>query len=286
MERTLAVSVVVPVLDQPDGLAATLRALDVQTLPRSSYEVIVVDNGSGEAALRAVEQSCASRSSVRLLVEHEIRSSYAARNRGVEAAAGAAIAFTDADCQPEPRWLDQGLTALDAAGADVVAGRIVIAFRGDRPNVWEYLDAASWLDQRHYVDAHGFGATANLFVQRELFEAVGTFRSDLISGGDYEFGRRVAHHGGRVVYAEQAAVVHPARSSARASLVKAKRVSRGLQSLERLGLLEHNRLSWRHVMPVRRVPAVAGHRLGFGQRVVVGALANALKYWSLTWRLL
>lgn len=286
VETRLAVSVVVPVLNQPDGLATTLRSLDSQSLPASEREVIVVDNGSSEDALRTVGECCASRSDTRLLVERDIRSSYAARNRGIAASRGAVVAFTDADCQPDESWLEQGLIALEAGRADAVAGRIVISFRTDRPNLWEYLDAASWLDQRHYVDAHGFGATANLFVRRALLDAVGSFRSDLISGGDYEFGRRVAHHGGRMEFAEAAVVVHPARASARAAFAKARRVAKGLRSLERLGLLEHNRLSWRHFMPVRRAPTVGGYPLDLGRRIAVGALANALKYWSLTWRLL
>ena len=77
-------------MDHPDGLAATLRSLDAQTFPPSDYEVIVVDNGSGEDALRVVEQSCTSRSNVRLLIERAIRSSYAARNRGIAKATAAA----------------------------------------------------------------------------------------------------------------------------------------------------------------------------------------------------
>lgn len=277
---------VIPVLDHPDGLAATLRSLDAQTFPPSDYEVIVVDNGSGEDALRVVEQSCTSRSNVRLLIERAIRSSYAARNRGIDGASGVAIAFTDADCRPGPHWLKAGLGALEASASEVVAGRIEMTFRRGRPNLWEYLDAATWLDQRHYIEAHGFGATANLFVRRSVFETVGPFRTDLVSGGDYEFGRRVERHGLRVGYASDAVVTHPARAEGRAVLAKAKRVARGVQRLERLGLLEHNHLSWRHFMPVRHYPAIPGQELTPVRRLAAAALANVVKYWSLVWRLL
>jgi glycosyltransferase involved in cell wall biosynthesis len=278
------VSVVVPVLDQAAGLSATLEALARQTFPQPRLEVIVVDNGSTDGTLDVAAEWSAGHPGVRVASELEVRSSYAARNRGVENAAAAVIAFTDADCRPDPGWLEAGLAAL--GGAEVVAGRIEMTFRRAQPNLWEYLDAATWLDQRHYIEEHGFGATANLFVQRRVFEAVGRFRTDLVSSGDYEFGRRVARHGVRVGYAPDAVVRHPARPDARAVLAKAKRVARGVRRLERLGLLEHNRLSWRHVMPVRHYPAIPGQELSPVRWLAVAALANGLKYWSLLWRLL
>jgi glycosyltransferase involved in cell wall biosynthesis len=208
------------VLDEAAGLSATLEALARQTLPRPRLEVIVVDNGSTDGTLDVAAEWSARHPGVRVVPELEVRSSYAARNRGLENAAAAVIAFTDADCRPDPRWLEAGLAALE--GAEVVAGRIEMTFRQGRPKLWEYLDAATWLDQRRYVDEHGFGVTANLFVRRRVFEAVGRFRTDLVSGGDYEFGRRLARHGVRVGYAPDAVVRHPARADARAVLAKAR----------------------------------------------------------------
>jgi glycosyltransferase involved in cell wall biosynthesis len=43
---TPAISVIIPHLNQPDGLEACLASLDAQTLERGLFEVIVVDNGS------------------------------------------------------------------------------------------------------------------------------------------------------------------------------------------------------------------------------------------------
>ena len=40
---------------------------------------------------------------------HPINSSCAARDTGVEAAAGSILAFTDADCVPQVDWLRQGV---------------------------------------------------------------------------------------------------------------------------------------------------------------------------------
>jgi glycosyltransferase involved in cell wall biosynthesis len=285
VSSTPVVSVVVPVLDQAAGLAATLEALGGQSLPESSFEVIVVDNGSVDDSLEVAAAWSARHSGTRIVSETELRGSYAARNRGIESSSAELIAFTDADCRPHPRWLERGLDAVSSSAAEVVAWRIEITFRRSRPNVWEYLDAATWLDQRHYIEEHGFGATANLFVRRRLFASAGGFRADLASGGDYEFGQRVQRLGVRAHYAPDAVVAHPARADARAVLAKARRVARGVQRLERLGLLEHNRLSWTHFMPVRHYPAIPGQELSPVRWLAMAGLANGLKYWSLLWRL-
>src|SRR4051794_929257 len=106
------VSVVIPVRDDPSGVAAVTAALERQTLPREQFEVIVsVDGGELPQVPPGVR-----------LVAGPPRNSYAARNRGVAAALAPVLAFTDADCLPELDWLERGLAALE--GADVAAGTV------------------------------------------------------------------------------------------------------------------------------------------------------------------
>lgn len=57
------------------------------------------------------------------------------------------------------------------------------------PSTAELVDARRFLRQRRYVE-EGFCATANLFVERRVFDLVGGFDEHLRSGGDYEFGLR------------------------------------------------------------------------------------------------
>jgi glycosyltransferase involved in cell wall biosynthesis len=123
---TPLVSVVVPVVDQAVGLAATLEALAGQSLPESSFEVIVVDNGSVDDSLQVAAAWSARHPGARVVSETELRGSYAARNRGIESSSAELLAFTDADCRPDPHWLEAGLAALEESAAEVVAGRIEV----------------------------------------------------------------------------------------------------------------------------------------------------------------
>jgi glycosyl transferase family 2 len=198
------VSVVIPVRDDPEGVRAVTAALEHQTLPRDEFEVIVaVDGGDAPPVPPGVR-----------VVAGPPCNSYAARNRGVRAARAPVLAFTDADCLPEPEWLERGLAALD--GADIVAGAVRLAV-ARRLTVWALLDIERNLDQEAAVRCN-VAVTANLFMRRETFDAIGGFDASLPSGSDHEAVRRAAQRGATLRYAPQAEIRHPARDGARAVL--------------------------------------------------------------------
>lgn len=198
------VSVVVPVLDQWQDLERCLEWIRARQ-PLSDVEIVVVDNGSREPPPERLRERCT------VVLSCARGGSYAARNRGVAAARGAILVFTDADCVPDPGWLQAGLERMDEDDApDIVAGRIAVFADGEAPTDVERYDMAWGLRQRNFV-RRGFGATANLFVRREALERHGPFRDDLYSGGDREWCRRAVRGGARIAYGERALVWHPAR---------------------------------------------------------------------------
>jgi hypothetical protein len=120
---------------------------------------------------------------------------------------------------------------LTAVGASPrVAGKIEM-IGGD--SYVERLDRARFLRQQRYV-SEGFGASANLFVRREVFDAIGLFDARLLSGGDAELGRRATAAGFPIQFAEDVVVRHPCRSRAKALLAKAHRVGLGFGQTARL----------------------------------------------------
>jgi glycosyltransferase involved in cell wall biosynthesis len=163
------VSVIVPVFDDAERLALCLESLERQTYSKNLYQVIVVDNGSAESVKPVVagfRQAGA--------VYENRPGSYAARNTGISLARGDVLAFTDADCIPSQDWIQKGVAALlGISRGGLVAGRIDIMFRDpDHPTAVELYEARCSLRQRQYVEVGGFGATANLFTFREVFDRV------------------------------------------------------------------------------------------------------------------
>lgn len=209
------ISVVLPVYNQGAELRECLRGLSAQTLPSEQYEILVVDNGSTEPIEDIVSEfpRC-------LYVSERAVGLYAARNAGVARAKGEIVAFIDADCYPEPDWLEKGhryfFGPQDFA---YVGGRVSIKGRTEkRPNFVQEYDALFSLNQERHMRVNEFAVTANLFVRRDVLERVGRFNSDLRSGGDQLLGRRIKALRYHTCYAEDVVVMHPATSSVRVLL--------------------------------------------------------------------
>jgi glycosyltransferase involved in cell wall biosynthesis len=219
------VSVVIPVFDDEARLHQCLRAIEDQTYPTDAVHVIVVDDGSSHPPVDAISSFPAAE-----LVIVAPGGSYAARNAGLDRAEGSIVAFTDSDCIPDPRWLEQAVKAL-LAGGDVIAGHVEVVPRDpDHPTFAELYDLARGFPQTAYVK-QGFGVTANLCTTREVLDAVGPFRDDLQSGGDRDWGTRATACGFRVRFEPSAVVRHPARDTWSQHWRKAVRTSRGMADL-------------------------------------------------------
>ena len=211
-------SVIIPTYRDWPRLQLCLAALAVQTLPAADFEVIVVDND-------AVATPPPLPPGVHYL--HAPQGwSYAARNAGAALAGGQVLAFTDADCQPAPQWLEAGLAALAAdPGWDLVGGRIdILSARDGTAARYEQLFE---FRQQDLVALGGYSVTANLFVRRAAFEQRGGFEGRLKSCGDSEFCQRLVRLGHRIGYADAALVRHPARETLAEIFAKNRRIATG-----------------------------------------------------------
>src|ERR1700744_2418554 len=101
----MKVSIIIPHYNDPLALDHCLAALQRQSFPMADREIIVAANGSpqGEAAIRKL---IAGRAHLVTVLQ---KGAGPARNGGVAASSGEILAFTDADCQPEPQWLENGV---------------------------------------------------------------------------------------------------------------------------------------------------------------------------------
>ncbi len=207
MTDTPAIAVVVPVRDGAETIVGLLDALAAQD--QAAAHVVVVDDESDDETVHLVGSHALGPE----LVHGDGRGSYAARNAGAAAIAPDVdvIAFTDADCRPDPGWLGALAHAMQD-DVDLVAGRIVQDLPA-HPTVWHRYDAATYLDQLELVQHEGFGATANLAIRREVFTAAGGFDTTLRSSGDLELGRRCRAAGHHLAYAPDAVVHHRPRGS-------------------------------------------------------------------------
>jgi glycosyltransferase involved in cell wall biosynthesis len=198
------VSVIVPHLDDYDNLDTCLSLLQAQSFPGDRTEIIVVDNGSSRG-FEAIRRLVGSRG---LVIEAAERGAGPARNVGVRASRGDALAFIDSDCRPDERWLEEGLAAL--RHADIAGGHVdVLVEDPGRMTAAEAFESVFAFRNERYVKDLRFTVTASMFVWRSVFNAVGDFINSVPE--DKDWCERAGRQGFRIRFAPKSIVGHPAR---------------------------------------------------------------------------
>lgn len=166
------VSVVISVQNRSAMLMDCFRGLGAQTLAKDRFEVVVIDNCSTENLQLVMDEARAALGlDIRSARTAQDRGPAPARNRGVDMARGAIIAFTDSDCRPVPQWLAAGLAEFSAPEVGLVSGPVL-----PKPE-----QSASFTSKVTFITAveHPTFPTANLMLRRDAFLALGGFDTSL-----------------------------------------------------------------------------------------------------------
>lgn len=166
----MKISVVIPAYNASATLDLAFQALMTQTLPRSTFEVIVVDDGSTDETA-----SIASRFPVRILRQRNAGAP-AARNAGLHAATGTWVAFTDADCVPSRGWLSQLLKTVEQFPGVLGAAGKTLGYDSESAAA-RFVDLTGGLDaERSLAHPHfPWAPSANLMYRRDAILKVGGY---------------------------------------------------------------------------------------------------------------
>lgn len=94
------ISVIIPTFNEEENIAQCLVSLSHQTVPRTEYEIIVVDGGSKDASCEIAKKYADS------VFTQTSKKVGGARNDGIMVAKGDIVATTDADCILPPNWIE------------------------------------------------------------------------------------------------------------------------------------------------------------------------------------
>ena len=212
-------SVIIPHLNDPDGLDRCICSLEAQSIARDQFEIIVADNGSS-VGLAALETRFADRATV---IDAPAKGAGPARNAGVARATGTILAFIDADCVASPDWLSEGAAALEQY--DFAGGRVDVLIDHSGPLTGaEAFERVFAFDFRNYAYNKGFVGSGNLFCGAMTFDTVGPFGN--LFSEDVEWCHRARALGFRLGYRDAAAIGHPARADWPQLLGKWRRINR------------------------------------------------------------
>lgn len=214
------VSIAICTYNNARRLEAVLESLrGLRCPPALEYEILVVDNNSGDET-KAVVDRCQAIWGQRLRYIFEGTQGLShARNRALKEAAGDIVSYIDDDVKVDPGWLSAVAAAFEEYSAAVVGGRSYLIYPSQRP-AWLPEEYESLLSKLDYGDQVIVGLDKDLFglnfsVRKELAVQLGGFdtslgrcRHSLGSGEESDLLHRIRETGGLAVYEPRAIVGH------------------------------------------------------------------------------
>lgn len=212
-------SIIICTHNRSSNLVNALEKLAALDYPRDNYEIIVIDNGSTDDTSEVVAEA-SRHESIIYVREERVGLSYA-RNRGIETAGGAYIAFIDDDAWPEAGWLRKLEEVFKNPNVACAGGKVI-------PVLQKLTGWPHWLHRRHlsfftvidYPDQRKLHYAAyplgtNIAFRKSVFAQIGYFDpslgrtgTSLLSMEEIELCYRIENAGFDIVYTPEAIVNH------------------------------------------------------------------------------
>jgi len=210
------VSIVIPVRNVEKILPDCLQSLIHLEYPRDRYEIIIADSLSSDSTCQIAVNYGAR------VVSTPERSVCAGRNTGFKASKGELVAFSDADCTMDKKWLINALKYFQDDSVAAVGGPNLVP--PDDSHFSQAVDVqfalafyiikaapVRILDRVIETRSHG----SNVIFRKDVLERVMPVPSELIEGEDVEMNNRVSRLGYKLLYVPDVIVWHRRRSNPR-----------------------------------------------------------------------
>ncbi|HSV42939.1 MAG TPA: glycosyltransferase [Candidatus Bathyarchaeia archaeon] len=204
MGDSTKISVIIPAYNAEKTIEACVDAVLRQKGDFELLEVIVVDDGSTDATAQKIKTFN------RVSYIFQVNAGpAAARNRGAATARGDLFFFTDADCIPEPDWLQKMMVYFKDPDVKVVAGSYGI--QNPESLLARCIHQEIRFRHRHlmgdWIEVFG---SYNVGFRRPVFEKVSGFDETYrtASGEDNDLSYRLRKAGYAIRFAKDALVAH------------------------------------------------------------------------------
>jgi glycosyltransferase involved in cell wall biosynthesis len=181
------ISVIIPTFNEEENIAQCLVSLSHQNIPRTDYEIIVVDGGSKDATCEIAKKYADQ------VFTQTSKKVGGARNDGAKAAKGEIVATTDADCILPPDWIKN-------LAADFKDPRVVQVYGPVYPieegigNRFSLLLANTFARIGYYSKTFFYTLGCNTAFRKDNFFKAGMYRC-IDAGDDLEIAMRMKDEG-------------------------------------------------------------------------------------------
>ncbi len=203
----MKISVIIPTHNRPDKLAETVARLRHQTLLGTTYEILVMDDGSTPPVVLTGELEPPACRVIRLAgVERSIT-----RNTGAQKAAGEILIFVDDDMKVNKDFLACHLNAHQEWPGSLVVGAVRLPDESLLTSVGRFrqmLELQEVPTESSLVPSPNFCTAQNMSILKSRFEELGGFDEHIVSSEDQELALRHTSRGGKIVFALDALAIH------------------------------------------------------------------------------
>jgi poly-beta-1,6-N-acetyl-D-glucosamine synthase len=188
---TRKVSLIIPLRDEEKNIERLLEDLERQTIQKEIFEVILINDHSGDNTLSIANRAIQELSIDVKIIASEGEGKKAAIETGIAKSSGEIIVTTDGDCRVGPNWLKTLVSYLEEKNAAMICGPVRFIYSAgiwDQGLMMEFavLQAigAATLNMRIPTMCNG----ANLAYLKGAFVEVNGFEGNKhIPSGDDEF---------------------------------------------------------------------------------------------------
>ena len=194
------ISVIIAAWNEERYVPRAIAALKRQRIPRSEFEIVVVDNASDDDTSMAATRAGADR-----VVLEPRRGTNIARETGFRNSVGKIVVLLDADCEPPPDWLIRISRTLSKDGIAAVSGPYDYGFRGimkllDRFYAHFCFAQAHWFLPLLFRKPVGIVRAGNFAMLRSVLEDMGGFPPRMFWGDDTAIAMAIVKRGKVVRY--------------------------------------------------------------------------------------
>lgn len=194
----MKISFIIPCLNEEKYIGTLIKSIKKESSNIHQYEIIVVDNGSNDSTA-----AIAGEMGARVFIKPRLAIG-ALRNYGVQKSLGQIIVFLDADLYLEDDWWKELSNILD---------HIELHHKTIFGSLYRIRENAGWLERAWFDPTvrrtlPNYINGGHIVLQKEIFEKIGGFNEQLLTGEDVEFCSRAREKGARIVHFPSLKVVH------------------------------------------------------------------------------
>jgi len=213
-------SIIIPTYNRADELLELFATFETLNFPREGFEVVVADDGSTDSTPELIKETQQKNTFTLRYFTQQKKGPGAARNLGMEKAAGDFFIFIDSDVLLPEDWLlhiSDALNREQAAafgGPDTFLKSFPPLLKAINYSMTSFITTGGLRGKKGKKLAKYYPRSFNMGLSRVLWEKIGGFHPRFY-GEDIEFSHRIINAGAKVVFIESAYLYHKRRTNLR-----------------------------------------------------------------------